>query len=173
MFVRISPREIILTLKRNGLSVVKTASDLGINRTTVWRWGRRAAARPGVLSSRGLNRKSTRPKRVSFKLTSTEKVEIENLRKKKGYGAAKIRAKLNLEVSVSTVHRFLTRKSLVREYGYHTRPRFQDTTHMHAKNTKSVGYLQMDVKYITPELSGLPWTCFEYGVIDIFSRYNA
>ena len=30
----------------------------------------------------------------------------------------------------------------------------------------------MDVKYITPELSGLPWTCFEYAVIDIFSRYK-
>jgi transposase InsO family protein len=30
----------------------------------------------------------------------------------------------------------------------------------------------MDVKYITPELSGLPYTCFEYAVIDIFSRYK-
>lgn len=43
---------------------------------------------------------------------------------------------------------------------------------MHAKNTPTIGYLQMDVKYITPELSGLPWTCFEYAVIDIFSRYK-
>ena len=60
----------------------------------------------------------------------------------------------------------------MRKYGYHRRPRFQDTTHMHAKNAKTIGYLQMDVKYITPELSGLPWTCFEYGVIDIFSRYK-
>ena len=43
---------------------------------------------------------------------------------------------------------------------------------MHLGNTKSVGYLQMDVKYVTPPLSGLPWTCFEYAVIDIFSRYK-
>lgn len=43
---------------------------------------------------------------------------------------------------------------------------------MNVKNTKTIGYLQMDVKYITPELSGLPWTCFEYAVIDIFSRYK-
>ena len=43
---------------------------------------------------------------------------------------------------------------------------------MHAKNVRSIGYLQMDVKYITPELSGLPWTCFEYAVMDIFSRYK-
>lgn len=43
---------------------------------------------------------------------------------------------------------------------------------MNAKNTKTIGYLQMDAKYITPELSGLPWTCFEFAVIDIFSRYK-
>ena len=30
----------------------------------------------------------------------------------------------------------------------------------------------MDAKYITPELSGLPYTCLEYAVIDIFSRYK-
>lgn len=30
----------------------------------------------------------------------------------------------------------------------------------------------MDVKYVTPELSGLPYTCYEYGLIDIFSRYK-
>lgn len=30
----------------------------------------------------------------------------------------------------------------------------------------------MDVKYLTPELTGLPWTCFEYAVIDIYSRYK-
>jgi len=43
---------------------------------------------------------------------------------------------------------------------------------MHAKDATKVGYLQMDVKYITPELSGLPWTCFEYAVLDIYSRYK-
>lgn len=43
---------------------------------------------------------------------------------------------------------------------------------MHAGNVTTLGYLQMDVKYITPALSGLPWTCFEYGIIDIFSRYK-
>src|SRR5258708_3785803 len=30
----------------------------------------------------------------------------------------------------------------------------------------------MDVKYMTPELTGLPYTCFEYAVIDIYSRYK-
>jgi len=30
----------------------------------------------------------------------------------------------------------------------------------------------MDVKYVTPELSGLDYTCYEYGAIDILSRYK-
>ena len=79
---------------------------------------------------------------------------------------------LNLPVHPSTLHRLFVKVGLVRKYGYHIRPRFQDTVHMHLKNTPTIGYLQMDVKYITPELSGLPWTCFEYAVIDIFSRYK-
>jgi len=41
---------------------------------------------------------------------------------------------------------------------------------MHAKNVQIIGYLQMDVEVVTPELSGLPWTCFEYAMIDIYSR---
>jgi transposase InsO family protein len=43
---------------------------------------------------------------------------------------------------------------------------------MHAKNVHTLGYLQMDVKVVTPELSGLPWTCFKYAVIDIYSRWK-
>ena len=43
---------------------------------------------------------------------------------------------------------------------------------MHLSNTPTVGYLQMDVKVVTPSLSGLPWTCYEYALIDIFSRYK-
>lgn len=170
--MRIKPSKIITTLKHNKLVVAKTASDLGIHRTTVWRWKKKAYVRPGILSSRNLRRKSTKPRKIKFKLGSNKRVEIERLRKTKGYTASKIKSKLGLQVSTSTVHRFLLKKSLVREYGYHRRPKFQDTYHMHAKNTKTIGYLQMDVKYVTPELSGLTWTCFEYAVIDIFSRYK-
>jgi transposase InsO family protein len=43
---------------------------------------------------------------------------------------------------------------------------------MHLKNVQTIGYLQMDVKFLTPELTGLPWTCFEYAMIDIYSRYK-
>ena len=30
----------------------------------------------------------------------------------------------------------------------------------------------MDVKYVTPELSGLPYTCYLYAAMDIYSRYK-
>lgn len=170
--MRVKPSKIIITLKNNNLVVGKTATELDIHRTTVYRWKKKAYVRPGVLSSRGLKRKSTRPIRLRRILTSKEKVDIEKLRIKKGWTAERITKKLNLTAASRTVHRFLKIKDLVREYGYYRRPKFQDTYHMHAKNTKSIGYLQMDVKYITPELSGLPWTCFEYAVIDIFSRYK-
>jgi len=43
---------------------------------------------------------------------------------------------------------------------------------MSLKNTTQPGYLQMDVKYVTPELSGLEHTCFLYAAIDIFSRFK-
>lgn len=43
---------------------------------------------------------------------------------------------------------------------------------MHAKNVHTIGYLQMDVKHITPQLSGFAWTCYEYAFIDIHSRYK-
>lgn len=43
---------------------------------------------------------------------------------------------------------------------------------MRPRNTSKPGYLQADTKYVTPELSGLPYTSYEYAFIDIFSRYK-
>ena len=171
--MRVNPRELVLTVKKLDFDVEATADKLGVHRSTVYRWIKKA--RKGSrfsLSSVGLERNSTRPHTIAHALTSKNKVEIEDVRVSFGWDAEKITAHLKLPVNSRTVHRFLVKKDLVRKYGYHRRPRFQDTVHMHAKNTKSVGYLQMDVKYITPELSGLPWTCFEYAVIDIYSRYK-
>jgi len=170
--MRVKPRKIILTLKQNSLDVNKTAIDLNIHRSTVYRWIKRARTRYGSLSSHKLKRRSTKPKSIKRVLSLPQQQEIVKLRKAKGYTAEKIVVYLNLSVCSKTVHRFLIRKRLVRQYGYHRRPRFQDTLHMHVKNTKTVGFLQMDVKYVTPELSGLAWTCFEYGVMDIYSRYK-
>jgi len=170
--MRANPKEIIRRINK-GNKVASVALSLGIHRSTVYRWMKRAKTVYGSLSSLGLKRKSTRPHITHhLEFTPEQRVEIEAYRTRTGQMAEKITRKLNLPVSWRTVHRFLKEKNLVREYGYHRRPRFQDTVHMHAKNTSTVGYLQMDVKYVTPELSGLTWTCFEYAVIDIFSRYK-
>lgn len=171
--MRVNPALIIKTLKANNHHVTQTARELGIHRTTVYRWKRRAGTTRHYLKHKGLRRQPTRPRVIHRLIQPEHAVAILVLRKHKEYTAEKIKVKLNLPVCALTIHRFLKRHGLVREYGYHRRPLGQPTTHMHAKNTTTIGYLQMDVKYITPELSGLPWTCFEYAVIDIFSRYKA
>ncbi len=170
--MRANPKEVIRRVNK-GNKASDIALSLGVHRSTVYRWMQRAKTARGSFSSLGLEGKSTKPKTIhKYIFTHQERVNIESYRKRRNQMAEKITRKLNLSVSWRTVHRFLKDRNLVREYGYHRRPRFQDTVHMHAKNTKTVGYLQMDVKYITPELSGLTWTCFEYAVIDIFSRYK-
>lgn len=172
--MRVKPYLIIRTFKRKK-SVSKTAGALGIHSVTVYRWLKRAHSNHTQnfgLSERNLVRESTRPHTIHKVLSSQDEANIVSVRVKKRYTAEKIKKKLNLSVSVKTVHRTLKRYNLIDSSNYHRRPRFQDTVHMHIKNTKSVGYLQMDVKYLTPELTGLPWTCFEYAVIDIYSRYK-
>lgn len=174
--MRIKPEIIIKTFKKCGGNATKAGKELGIHRTTVWRWVVRGKAesrsRFGHVSSRNLKRLSTRPHTIHYALTQEQESAIIKLRKRKRYTAEKVKKKLQLDVSVLTIHRLLKREGLLNPYGNHRRPRYQKTTHMHLKNTTSIGKLQMDVKYITPELSGLPYTCFEYAVIDIFSRYK-
>lgn len=169
--MRIKLGIIIQTFKKNRHDAGKTALELGIHRSTVYRWIKRARTYRGLLVSRA-ERKSTKPKTIHFALSAKQQDDAIRARKVKGATAEKIVKKLSLPAHPSTVHRLFAKHSLVRKYGHHRRPLFQDTGHMNAKNTKTIGYLQMDVKYITPELSGLPWTCFEYAVIDIFSRYK-
>jgi transposase InsO family protein len=174
MNMRVKPYLIIRTFKKER-SASRTAKLLGIHRVTVYRWVKRAHSnhiQSFGLSERNLVRKSTRPNTIYKVLSSQDEANIVSVRLKKRYTAEKIKKILNLSVSVLTVHRTLKRYNLIDSSGYHRRPRFQGTIHMHVRNTKTVGYLQMDVKYLTPELTGLPWTCFEYGVIDIFSRYK-
>lgn len=170
--MRIKPEIIIKTLRNNDFDVTKTSLDLGVHRSTIYRWLKRSRTAYGYVKYRGLKYKSTRPHQIHYLITPDQEVEILDLRNRKGYTASKVKAILNLEISSKTIHRFLKRKGLVKSTGFYRRPKLQETLHMHAKNTKTIGYLQMDVKYITPELSGLPWTCYEYAVIDIFSRYK-
>lgn len=169
--MRVKPSDIIKTFKLTNSSLI-TARALGIERTTVYRWVRRARTSYGYLKIQGLKRRkpgSVKPKR---KLNLKQESAIIRLRTAEGYTAAKIKHVLHFSASISTIHRLLKRRRLVSRYGNHIRPYYQKTTHMHLKNTTTIGKLQMDVKYITPELSGLPYTCFEYAVIDIYSRYK-
>lgn len=120
-----------------------------------------------------MDRKSTRPHTIHrFEFTAKQRIAIESYRLRTGRMAKKIAFEIGIPKTYRTIHKLLKAKGFVRKYGYHHRPKFQNTVHMHAKNTPTVGCLQFDVKYVTPELSGLTWTCFEYAVIDIFSRYK-
>lgn len=174
--MKVRPKEIIETVKKCHGNCTQAAVLLGLHRTTVWRWVRRAKtnsrSRIGYLSTANLKRKSTRPQVIHYALTKEQESAIIALRKKKKYTAEKLKKRLHLSVHPLTIHRLLAKKGLLNKYGNHRRPYYQKTTHMHLKNTTTIGKLQMDVKYITPELSGLPYTCFEYAVVDIYSRYK-
>lgn len=171
--MRINPQEIIRSFKLTG-SAKETAKTCGVHITTVYRWLKRSQSvfsRCAVTLKYAI-RKSTRPKNINYSLTQSECVRVRDLRHQRGWDARKLKYQLKLKASHMAVFRYLKRKKLVRESRKRRRPLFQDTTHMNVKNTQHIGYLQMDVKYVTPELSGLPWTCFEFAIIDIFSRYK-
>lgn len=172
--MRIKPALIIKTYKENASNIELTSKLLGIHKTTLYRWILRAKCPYGKckLSTRNLNRKSTKPKTIHYAVSENIHTDIINLRSDTGFCAEKIKDILDLSISINTIHRILVKEGLVNDYGNHLRPKYQKTIHMNIKNTKTIGYLQMDVKYVTPELSGLPWTCFEFAVIDIYSRYK-
>jgi transposase InsO family protein len=159
------------TLKANKGSCTRAARKLGISKSTVHRWKKRSL-KGGRFFINTVKRESTRPSKIRYALSNEDEKRILEVRKKYGCTSEKIKYILKLKVPHRTIHRFLKRSGLVREYPHHRRPRFQDTVHMHAKNATTTGYLQMDVKVVTPELSGLPWTCFEYAIIDIYSRWK-
>lgn len=173
--MRVEPKEIIMKLIENQGRVRQTARDLGISPGTVLNWQKKAKSiYSGFrLVYKGLERTSTKPKHGRLTIFSPHiQDEISLSRKQTGFCAQKIKNVLQLEEHHRTVHRFLRRKGLVKCARYHRRPLFQNTKHMHAKNVTTLGKLQMDVKYVTPELSGLEHTCYLYGIMDIFSRYK-
>lgn len=173
--MRLDPKKIIEALKKNEGRVRKTARELRISPSTVifWRTRARSLSNLKYLRTKGLKRKSTAPKKPRTGILSAEeKIQIEQHRIEKGQCAIKIKYDLGIPHAIDTIHRFLKTKGLVEEGGYHRRPRYQETTHMHSKNVTAVGKLQMDVKYVTPELSGLPHTLFLYAIADIYSRYK-
>jgi len=111
--MRVNPKEIIRRVNK-GIKVTDVASALGIHRSTVYRWMRRAKTAQGTLSSLHLERRSTRPHTIyKYNFTNQERADIEKHRRHRGQMAEKIARKLHLAVSWRTVHRFLKEKSLV------------------------------------------------------------
>ncbi len=172
--MRLKPKEIIKRLKLNGGRVRKTARELGISPGTVINWRIKATSTLSrlILRTNNLERKSTAPKTRRTNFSAQQQDAIMSMRKQTGHCAEKIVTDLKLDCSHWAVHNFLKGKGLINEWGSRRRPFYQETTHMNVKNTTKPGYLQMDVKYITPELSGLTHTCFLYAIIDIYSRFK-
>lgn len=169
---RVAIKDIILSYKNTG-SFILTASELGISKWTVKRWVMRGRTLSwGYIGWKGLERKSTKPHTIHYAISPKLESEIVNLREQEHAGSRKLHYMIGRTVSHMTIHRLLRRKNLVRIQPNYLRPLFQNGRAMRPSNTKELGYLQMDTKHVTPQLSGLPFTVYEYGAIDIVSRYK-
>lgn len=176
---RIVIRTIIEAYKEKR-SIRGVAMLLGIDRKTVRKWvlQGRSIHTPEYIAWKGLRRKSTSPHHGKRALTRQQESLVVSLREEHGLDQVKLAKQLcddfSLRVSPKTVYNILKEKrpDLLAKKGRYRRPLFQNGHAMRPRNTLKPGYLQMDVKYVTPELSGLSYTCYEYGVIDIYSRYK-
>ncbi len=172
--MRLDPNALIKKLKDNKFDAIKTAGELGISKSTVYRWkirSRSLSSGARVFRHTGLKRNKTGPKHPKNVINLADSDEIVKLRKSKDICAERISRKFP-QYSISTIYRLLKRKGLVKGRRKYWRPILQDTNHMHARNTITIGKLQMDVKHVMPYHSGLKYTCFEYAVIDIYSRFK-
>ena len=173
--MRLNPNLITRTVKKNDFRITDTAKELSIHRSTVYRWVRRSKSLQRgkvILISKGLKRLSTKPKTIHYKISVFEEQDLIKLRERKHIGARKFIHVSNTSASWRTIHRLFKRKNLVSKQVKYRRPKFQNGYAMRPRNTTKLGYLQMDTKHVTPELSGLSYTTFEYAAIDILSRYK-
>jgi len=101
-------RQRIVELRRHGYPAATIAEMMGIARATVYKWLRRYATE----QSAGLLDRSSRPRSLSWKLTSRQCRLIERLRRRRGYGPHRIGAMLG--IARSTVYAVLRRLGLQR-----------------------------------------------------------
>lgn len=153
---------------------------LGIDRRTVKKWVTkgRSSSKVQYVKWKGLTRASTKPKKIHKRLTLSQEDQVLAQRRKTGSDAEKLKHEMarrfGVYASESTLYRTMKRRKpeLLRNVLHYRRPQFQNGHAMRPRNTLKPGYFQADVKYVTPELSGLPFTCFEYAFVDIFSRFK-
>ena len=172
--MRLDPGAIVKRFKELNHDAYQTAKELKIHPTTVYRWKKRSKSLAGyanLFRHTGLKRKKTGPKKLIYKITLEDQLKINTLRKLRGLCAQRIRAEFK-QYSYSTIFRYLKRQGYVKGRKKYWRPLLQDTNHMHARNTTTIGKLQMDVKHVMPYHSGLKYTVFEYAIVDIFSRFK-
>lgn len=170
--MRLDPNAIIKRLKQNHLNVALTSRELDIHKSTIYRWIIRARSLSQErLRHTGLSRKRTGPKIPKYIISLADQDEIVKFRKEKDICAERISRKFP-QYSVSSIYRLLKRKGLIAGRRKYWRPILQNTNHMHARNTITIGKLQMDVKHVMPYHSGLKYTVFEYAVVDIYSRFK-
>ena len=157
---RVPIRTIIETWKACGQNSSEAAQQLGIDRRTVKRWVDRGRQPLGLRAlGGGCSGRSTAPKRPKRVLWGEAAVRVRGWREATGFCREKLAVLAQaqgLEVSASTIHRYLQWAGLVRPSTKRRRPRFQNGQVMRPRNCPGLGYLQMDVKHVTPELSGLP-----------------
>ena len=172
--MRANPKEIVALLQA-GLTAKEVSERLGVSLRTVWNWKKRAVSPHTLkLSRHQAKRMSTKPKNAPRleALSRSQKEKIVELRHESAWGAERLGVALGLDVSPSTIHRFLLKEGLA-DGRHYRRPNYQDTVHKGLHNVHEPGTLQMDVKYVTPQLSGLVHTTYLYAGIDVFSRYRA
>ena len=142
---RLAVRTIIETWKVCDQNVSETARRLHVDRRT--------GSALGLLRWQGVRRKSTAPKHPKRALWGEAAAEVRRWREATGFCREKLAVLAQaqgLEVSASTIHRYLQRVGLVRPSTKRRRPRFQNGQVMRPRNCPGLGYLQMDVKYVTP-----------------------
>jgi transposase InsO family protein len=172
-------KQIISTYRSLG-SINQTSIELGIDRKTVRKWIKRnysIYSKQPLLTKLNIS-KSRKRKKIYYKLNSSQERRIIYIRKNITTDQKKIAylftKETGIKISGKTAYNIIKRREsrLILKKPKYRRPRFQNGNTMRPKNTKEPGFIQLDVKYITPELSGLSYTTYEYGFIDIYSRYK-
>lgn len=118
------------------------------------------------------NKKIHKAKNYSLQNYSPNLIGNYLFRGKYAFRFKKDKFMLGISLSDRTVHRLLLKRGKIPKRKNYRRPLFQNGHAMRPVNTKELGFLQMDTKHVTPELSGLATTVYEYAAIDIFSRFK-